>query len=89
MNGRPEMATPGGSGQAVADQTEQRAAILPQAEAERKAIAHRTALAALAGVEAHKLAGGGWIVSRWNLHRELRDDDEFDAWLSRVSGARP
>lgn len=44
------------------------------------------ALAALAGYELRRMADGRWLVSRWNLSREL-DDSEVEAWLQQV-GAR-
>lgn len=54
------------------------------ADRKTKADAGRIARAAMVGIEAHRLATGGWLVHRWNLHRELASDAEFDAWLARV-----
>jgi len=57
------------------------------ADAERMEKLRKTwpALAALAGFELRRLADGRWLVSRWNLSREL-DDSEVEDWL-RTAGA--
>lgn len=46
--------------------------------------ATRVALAALAGHELRKLADGTWLVTKWNLQRELKDDAAVDAFLQRL-----
>ncbi len=46
--------------------------------------ATRVALAALSGHQLRKLADGTWLVSRWNLQRELADDDAVDDFLRAV-----
>lgn len=46
--------------------------------------ATRVALAALAGHQLRKLADGTWLVSRWNLQRELADDAAVDEFLRQV-----
>lgn len=56
------------------------------ADAERKRQETLPAVAALAGFELRRLADGRWLVSRWNLSKEL-DDSEVEAWLQQV-GAR-
>jgi hypothetical protein len=58
------------------------------AEAERIEKLRRTwpAQAALAGYELRRMADGRWLVSRWNLSKELAED-EVEAWLAQV-GAR-
>lgn len=49
-----------------------------------KTDATRVALAALAGHQLHKLADGTWLISKWNLSRELKDGAAVDAFLQRV-----
>jgi len=49
-----------------------------------KSDAIRVALAALAGYQLRKLADGAWLISRWNLQRELKDDEAVDEFLRRV-----
>lgn len=44
-----------------------------QADAERKAVATMSAHAARAGCTLHELAGGGFLLCRWHLARELPD----------------
>lgn len=51
---------------------------------DRKAFANARALAALAGVELLALPDGGYLVSRWNLSRELSDLQAVREWLARV-----
>ncbi len=41
------------------------------------------ALAALAGYELRRLADGRWLVSRWNLSREL-DETDVPGFLQQV-----
>jgi hypothetical protein len=38
------------------------------------------ARAALQGFELRRLADGRWLISKWNLQREL-EDDQVEAWL--------
>ena len=46
--------------------------------------ATRVAMAALAGHQLRKLADGTWLVTKWNLQRELKDDACADEFLMRV-----
>ncbi|MDP1650390.1 MAG: hypothetical protein Q8M01_19615 [Rubrivivax sp.] len=52
-----------------------------------KTDATRVAYAALAGFELRKLADGRWLISKWNLHREIATDAELDEFLQRVGAA--
>jgi hypothetical protein len=45
------------------------------------------ALAALAGYELRRLANGRWLVSRWNLSKEL-DESEVSGFLQQVGAVR-
>ena len=45
------------------------------------------AMAALAGYELRRLADGRWLVSRWNLSKEL-DEAEVPGWLRQVGAAQ-
>lgn len=40
------------------------------------------ALGCMAGFELRKLADDRWLVSRWNLHRELDDASAVRAFLA-------
>ena len=44
----------------------------------------RIALAALAGHQLRKMADGTWLISKWNLQRELKDDAAVDEFLRQV-----
>lgn len=46
--------------------------------------ATRVALAAIAGYELRKLVDGTWLICRWNLQRELKDETAVDEFLQRV-----
>lgn len=46
--------------------------------------ATRVARAALAGHQLRKLADGTWLVTKWNLQRELKDDAAVDEFLRQV-----
>ena len=56
-------------------------------DARRKAEATLIAQFALAGFELRRLDGGGWLVSRWNLMREL--DQAALAQFAQRIGAQP
>jgi hypothetical protein len=53
------------------------------ARADWKVESDRIARAALASYELRKLASGRWLISRWNLSKELADSD-VDAFLKQV-----
>jgi hypothetical protein len=44
-----------------------------EGDASAKAVATLRAALALRGHELYALAGGGWLVSRWGMSRELPD----------------
>ena len=46
--------------------------------------ATRVALAALSGYQLRKLADGSWIVWRFSVPRELKDDAAVDEFLQQV-----
>lgn len=79
----PNMEAPG----QAQGQSEERTEILAESTARRKADATRIAKAAMRGHELRRLADGTWLVSNWNLSRELADDAACDAWLQRVGAA--
>lgn len=80
------MAAPNDEGQAFAAPSPQEQTKVPDADCAAKRAATLPALAALAGYELRRLADGRWLVSRWNLSKEL-DDSEVEPWLRQV-GAR-
>ena len=65
----PQRATPGGSGQANADQETANPAIVVDIDAERKAFSTMQARAALCGCTLHELADGAFLVGRWNCSK--------------------
>lgn len=56
----------------------------------QKKLATLRARAALAGVSLHTIENDHgetvYIVSKWNLTRELADLDALETWLNRVTG---
>lgn len=80
------MQTPGGN-LANAEQTKDDAEIIGDPTQTDKDDNTLIAVAAIAGFELRKLAGGGWLVQRWNLRRELRDTDAVCSFLS-AAGVR-
>lgn len=83
----PQSETPAG-GPAVAKQVHQVTGhIVGDDEADDKRQAHLAAVAALAGCELHRLASGGWLLTRWGLARALPDLAAVGALL-RQMGAR-
>lgn len=52
-----------------------------------KLIANLAALAALAGLELHKLDGGGFLITRWNLVRALADVAAVEAFINQLQRA--
>lgn len=52
-----------------------------------KALSTVRASLALKGYELRDLAGGGWLICRWNMAREARDMDAVEAFARQV-GAR-
>jgi hypothetical protein len=57
------------------------------AAAERKADATLAAIAAMNGFQARKLDGGAWLISRWNLCKELPDRSAAAEFLRRAGVA--
>ncbi len=55
-----------------------------QADAERMAVATMSAHAARAGCTLHELAGGGFLLCKWSLSRELPDLRAVAALLRRM-----
>jgi hypothetical protein len=49
--------------------------------------ANRVALAALSGHQLRKTAEGTWLIWRFGIPRELKDDAAVDAFLQRVGAA--
>ena len=87
MMARPQSETTAG-GPAFAEQAHQvTGQIVGDDDAEDKRHAHLAAVAALAGCELHRLASGGWLLTRWGLARELADLAAVGALL-RQMGAR-
>lgn len=87
MMARPQSETPAG-GPAFAEQAHQVTRhIVGDDEADGKRQSHLAAVAALVGCELHRLAAGGWLLTRWGLARELPDLAAVDALL-RQMGAR-
>lgn len=87
MRGRPQSETPAG-GPAFAEQAHHvTGQIVGHDEADDKRQSHLAAVAALAGCELHRLASGGWLLTRWGLARELPDLAAVGALL-RQMGAR-
>lgn len=84
----PEVRTPGGN-RAFADQKTIHAADFTP---DQKRLATLSARAALAGVVLYIIEGDFgktvYIVSRWNLTRQLDSLDAVQAWLDQVTGAR-
>ncbi len=54
--------------------------------AEEKTFATIAALFALAGYAAHKLADGGYLVSRWSMSRYFPDVAALASFLAIVGG---
>ena len=81
----PDVRTPGGN-RASAEQNTADATILPAADAERKAFARVAAEAALCGCTLHELAGGGFLLCRWGLSRELPCLRAVGDMLRRIGG---
>lgn len=73
--------------------TKSTAASLNPAENLGKPLATLRARAAMAGVTLHQIENDHgqavFIVSRWNMTRELQDLEAVSAWLDRVTGVRP
>jgi len=69
----------GFSGQGKADTLD-----CAQADADRKPFAKLAARAALAGSTLHALSGGGFLLCRWGMAKELPDLRAVAALLSRM-----
>lgn len=59
-------------------------AAAPSPVLDPKAIASLQARAALAGFRLDDLPDGAFIISRWDLHRELAHAAEVERFLARV-----
>jgi hypothetical protein len=55
--------------------------------ADRKALATMTARAALCGCTLHELSGGGYLLCRWGMSRELPCLRAVGDLLRRIGGA--
>ncbi|MBG6082717.1 hypothetical protein [Rubrivivax gelatinosus] len=56
----------------------------PECQDDGGAFAHLQAQAAAAGAKLHRLAGGGFLVSRWGWARECPDLAAVGAFLKRL-----
>lgn len=71
-----------------ADDSAQAAHAAQQAEAlRRKRIDTLTACLALKGFELRQLAGGGWLITRWNLTKEAADLESVEVFAKQVGAA--
>ena len=77
----PEVRTPGGNRADAQQETTDRP-IVP--EAERKRFETMRAAAALSGVQVYRLGDGSYLLTRWNMHRELPDLDAVAGLLRRM-----
>ena len=59
-------------------------ALDPAADAERKRRAKLAAGLALRGYELRELAGGGWLIVRWNLSRPANTLDDAEDFARSV-----
>ena len=82
----PDVRTPGTS-RANAGQTTTADPIVADLDAKRKAFLTLQAQAAIAGCELTRTKDGAFVLSRWNLSRELRDLDAVAELLARITGA--
>ena len=82
MNSPPDVRTPGEVGTDSRALREEDAAIVADVKRTDKDEAKLIAIAALAGFELRKLAAGRWLVSRWNLRRELLDTAAVRVFLA-------
>lgn len=90
----PKCERPGGQAGALRDQGTDSAPIVADLRAVRDSRRKRTetlrAQLALKGFELHELhelAGGGYLVTRWNCCRPLADLEAVAAFLRQVGGA--
>lgn len=82
MNSPPDVRTPGEVGTDSRALREEDAAIVADVKRTDKDEATLIAIASLAGFELRKLAAGRWLVSRWNLRRELLDTAAVRVFLA-------
>ena len=82
MNAPPDVRTPGEVGTDSRALREEDAAIVADMTRTDKDEATLIAVAAIAGFELRKLADGRWLVTRWNMQRELNDVAALRAFLA-------
>lgn len=86
----PDVRTPGEVGTDGRALREADKGIVGNTDAERKAYASLQARAAIAGFALRRFDGEDgrpvFLVSRWNLTRDLHTLDDVAAWLDRASG---
>ncbi len=58
------------------------------ADDERKALTTLQAMSAMVGCSLHQLDGGGYMICRWGLTRELSDLRTVGDFLRRLGSAR-
>lgn len=92
MTRPPDVAAPGavaaatGRGERTGDDGRIAPAAVEQLDAARKAFLTVRAEAARAGCALYELAGGGYLLCRWSLSRELPDLRAVTALVRRVAG---
>jgi len=78
--------TPGGNRANAEDESTQNVAIVAAGDAERKEQATLAARLAFKGYSLHELAGGGFLISRWDRTAHCSDLGAVAGFLRRIEG---
>ena len=82
----PEMRTPELQPRRPDQSPTSSASIIADLDGDRKGLASLKTQAAMAGCGLHELSGGGYLLTRWQLARELPDLRAVSMLLARMRG---